>query len=199
MADREAVDERISSVEVREPTEDDEGRIIVDLRDGRRVSVPLCWSWRLEEATAEERQNFHVSPSEYLIRWPDVDEDLSSSGLLRGAPATPPKEIEEADLAEDAWPPGSIKKLRDDMGLTQQEFADRIGVRQATVSDWEQAKTTPQPMAMRLLDRIARQVYGARESEPDSYPNRPNTADSEVSRVETVSEAGNTSETPPQR
>lgn len=165
MADREVVGERIVSVEVQEPTDDHEGRIIVDLEDGRRISVPISWSWRLEDAEPGERQNTEISPSRHLIRWPDVDEDLSVSGLLRGGPALPPQDVDEKELAREAWPPGRIKRLRDDMCLTQAEFANRIGVRQATISDWERGKAEPQPMAMQLLDRIASKVYGEGEAD----------------------------------
>lgn len=154
------VDERIARVEVLEPSEDHDGRLVVDLEDGRRIDVPFSWSWRLEEADPEERQNYSISPSRRLIRWPDVDEDISTAGLLRGSPASRPQEVDRAELAHEAWPPAGIKRLRDDMGLTQEEFARRIGVRQATISDWERGKAEPQPMAMRLLDRIAGQVYG---------------------------------------
>lgn len=50
------------------------------------MSVPLSWSWRLEEATLEERQNYEISPSGYAVHWPGVDKDLSVCGALREAP-----------------------------------------------------------------------------------------------------------------
>jgi len=65
-------------------TEDD---LIVDLADGRSISVPLAWYPRLLEATTEQRLNWRIAGGGYGIHWPDVDEDLSSEGLLRGAPA----------------------------------------------------------------------------------------------------------------
>jgi hypothetical protein len=55
------VSERISDVEVSEE------EITFELTDGRVVSVPLSWSWRLEEATPEERKNFEISPSGYSV------------------------------------------------------------------------------------------------------------------------------------
>lgn len=64
--------------------------ITFKLTDGRTVSVPLSWSWRLEGATEEERQNFQISPSGYSVHWPDLDEDLSARGALRGTPAPRP-------------------------------------------------------------------------------------------------------------
>jgi hypothetical protein len=59
----------------------------VDLVDGRTISVPLAWYPRLLHATAEQRQNWQVCGGGFGIHWPDIDEDLSTEGLLRGAPA----------------------------------------------------------------------------------------------------------------
>ena len=59
----------------------------VDLLDGRTIIVPLVWYPRLLEASAEQRRNWKISGAGYGIHWPDLDEDLSTEGLLRGAPA----------------------------------------------------------------------------------------------------------------
>lgn len=64
-----------------------EDLLCVDLVDGRTISVPLAWYPRLLHATPEQRSNWKVSGGGYGIHWPDVDEDLSTEGLLRGAPA----------------------------------------------------------------------------------------------------------------
>ena len=61
--------------------------LIVDLLDGRTISVPLVWFPRLLSATPEQRANWRVAGGGFGIHWPDVDEDLSTEGLLRGAPA----------------------------------------------------------------------------------------------------------------
>jgi hypothetical protein len=76
-----AADERVSGVEVSEDT------LTVALMDGRSISVPLAWYPRLFNATQAERQNWQLAGGGYGIHWPDVDEDLSTEGLLRGAPA----------------------------------------------------------------------------------------------------------------
>lgn len=76
---------RIVAVEV---TEDS---ITAQLADGRTISVPLAWSWRLSEATAEQRNNFEILANGEGVHWPDVDEDVSASGMLHGVPARPPK------------------------------------------------------------------------------------------------------------
>ena len=65
--------------------------ITVDLVDGRVVSVPLAWSWRLSDATPEQRQNFEIIGDGEGVHWPDVDEDISAKGMLQGIPAPPPR------------------------------------------------------------------------------------------------------------
>jgi len=59
----------------------------VDLMDGRTITVPLSWYPRLQNATAAQRQNWQPCGAHYGIHWPDLDEHLSTEGLLRGAPA----------------------------------------------------------------------------------------------------------------
>ena len=61
--------------------------ISVDLFDGRTITVPLAWYPRLLHATSEQRANWRIAGAGYGIHWPDIDEDLSTQGLLRGAPA----------------------------------------------------------------------------------------------------------------
>lgn len=61
--------------------------ISAQLRDGRVISVPLAWSWRLSEATPEQRTNWELIGSGTGIHWPDVDEDISVEGMLHGVPA----------------------------------------------------------------------------------------------------------------
>jgi hypothetical protein len=73
--------ERVKDVHVTEDT------LAVDLIDGRTTIVPLVWYPRLLDATPEQRGNWRLSVAGYGIHWPDVDEDLSTAGLLRGASA----------------------------------------------------------------------------------------------------------------
>jgi len=61
--------------------------ISVDLFDGRTITVPLAWYPRLLHATPAQRANWRVAGAGYGIHWPDIDEDLSTQGLLQGAPA----------------------------------------------------------------------------------------------------------------
>jgi hypothetical protein len=74
-------DPRIQSVEVSEDA------LSVDLADGRRLVVPLTWFPRLLHATEKQRSNWELLGGGEGIHWPDLDEDLSVVGLLRGTPA----------------------------------------------------------------------------------------------------------------
>ena len=74
-------DERVSDVRI------DEHNLAVDLMDGRTIIVPLAWFPSLLHATPEQRRDWRVSGGGFGIHWPELDEDLSTEGLLRGAPA----------------------------------------------------------------------------------------------------------------
>jgi hypothetical protein len=73
--------ERITEVRIT----DDE--LVVDLADGRTLSVPLVWYPTLLHASQEERNDWRLIGEGEGIHWPQLDEDLSSAGLLRGIPA----------------------------------------------------------------------------------------------------------------
>ena len=62
--------------------------LIVDLEDGRTISVPLSWYPRLVYATPEERKNFQIAGAGYGVHWPDLDEDIGVEGLLLGKRST---------------------------------------------------------------------------------------------------------------
>ena len=74
-------DERVAAVEF---TDD---ALSVRLMDGRSISVPLAWYPRLLKASPKQRNHWEIAGGGYGIHWPDIDEDLSTEGLLRGAPA----------------------------------------------------------------------------------------------------------------
>jgi hypothetical protein len=75
------VESRISSVEVTDEA------ITAQLVDGRVISVPLAWSWRLSEASSAQRRNWLLTGDGHGVHWPDVDEDISAEGMLTGIPA----------------------------------------------------------------------------------------------------------------
>jgi hypothetical protein len=64
-----------------------EDSVFVELADGRTVSAPLAWYPRLLHATPQQRSNCVIAGAGYGIHWPEIDEDLSVEGLLRGGPA----------------------------------------------------------------------------------------------------------------
>jgi hypothetical protein len=76
-----AADERVERVRFKGDS------LIVSLKDGREISVPLSWYPRLQNAALSQRKNFKLAGGGYAIHWPDIDEDLSTEGLLRGAPS----------------------------------------------------------------------------------------------------------------
>ena len=76
-----AVDPRVKAVSL------DDDRLSVELMDGRAISVPLVWYPRLANATPEQRTRWEVAGGGHGIHWPEIDEDLSTEGMLRGAPA----------------------------------------------------------------------------------------------------------------
>lgn len=66
--------------------------ITAQLTDGRVISVPLAWSWRLSSATPEQRRKFTIIGDGEGVHWPYLDEDISACGMLLGVPACPPKQ-----------------------------------------------------------------------------------------------------------
>jgi hypothetical protein len=81
------IEPRIDRIEI---TDD---AITAHLLDGRTISVPRVWSWRLAGATPTQRQNFEIIGGGEGVHWPDVDEDISVRGMLDGTPARPPKHV----------------------------------------------------------------------------------------------------------
>jgi hypothetical protein len=66
--------------------------ISAQLADGRTISIPLAWSWRLSNATPIQRQHFEIIGTGQGVHWPDIDEDISALGMLTGTPPPPPKQ-----------------------------------------------------------------------------------------------------------
>lgn len=60
--------------------------LIVELLDGRTITVPLAWYPRLLAATPDQRNQWEMLGEGQGLRWPAIDEDLSIAGLLRGTP-----------------------------------------------------------------------------------------------------------------
>jgi len=61
-----------------------DSELAVSLSDGRTIAVPLVWFPRLVSATPQQRGHYELMGKGTGIHWPDVDEDISVSGLLAG-------------------------------------------------------------------------------------------------------------------
>jgi hypothetical protein len=68
--------------------------------DGRKITVPLAWYPRLADGTPEQRAHWELAGGGYGIHWPELDEDLSTEGLLAGA--RPPR-------ASETWRSSHLK------------------------------------------------------------------------------------------
>ena len=62
------------------------------LDDGRELAVPIEWFPRLRDATSGQRSNWRIIVRGEGIHWPDIDEDISIAGLLRGRVIKRPRE-----------------------------------------------------------------------------------------------------------
>ncbi len=81
------VESRIAHVDVTDET------ITARLVDGRVISLPLAWSWRLSDATPAQRAKWQIIGDGDRVHWPDVDEDISADGMLSGALAEAPDDV----------------------------------------------------------------------------------------------------------
>lgn len=72
-------------------------QLIVDLVDGRSLTVPLDWYPRLSFASVAERQNLQLLGDGYAIEWPDLDEHIGIEGLLAG------RRSSESQQSIDRW------------------------------------------------------------------------------------------------
>jgi len=80
--------------------------LIAVLDDGRQLLLPLVWFPRLLRATVEQRNNWRLLGRGVGVHWPDIDEDLSLSGMLRGVKAPP-----ESDPESTANFPGTADAI----------------------------------------------------------------------------------------
>lgn len=84
--------------------------LTMHLEDGRVVSVPIAYYWRLADASSRQRQRFEILPNRRGIHWPDLDEDISIAGVLSGRPARRPDQV-----------------------MTMTEAAERLGIASRTM------------------------------------------------------------------
>lgn len=55
--------------------------------------------------------------------------------------------------------PDEIRKLREEVGLTQRQFAQLLGVSHQTVISWEKGRTEPPPVHVELMKRWKNQLH----------------------------------------
>jgi putative transcriptional regulator len=64
------------------------------------------------------------------------------------------KTMHEADIAR------LVKDLRERMNLTQEQFAQKVGVTYSTVNHWENGKRMPQPFLVKRLLELKQEIDG---------------------------------------
>jgi hypothetical protein len=146
-----AADERITGVR----TTDDE--LIVAFADGRTLSVPLVWYPRLLNASAEQRSEWRLIGDGHGVHWPQIDEDLSAAGLLRGisAPAVRQAQVASGQPAD---------------GGRQEEPCVADVTRQKAVTAFNSSKTVPYvvddlaPVAQDVMRHFEDQDYEVTET-----------------------------------
>ncbi len=137
--------------------------LLFELMDGRLLAIPLDWYPRLRSASPEQLSRWEIRGGGFVVRWPELDEDLEISGLLAGNPA--PELRQAGEIASNR-----IREFRESSGISQEELAEQLGVRQATISDWEKDKTVPSPLAAARLRELVRKHELAKQSLGDLVP-----------------------------
>lgn len=79
-----------------------------------------------------------------------------------------------AAAQETVWDAERVRVLRERMGLTQAELAERVGTRQQTISEWETGARAPRRMSRRLLRMVAEEagLYDVRAREGEDGETR---------------------------
>ena len=75
--------------------------------------------------------------------------------MTKGDQSGKPRQSRPERPASEPWDAEAVRHLRDRLGVTQAELADRLGTRQQTVSEWETGASTPRRMSQRLLRMVA--------------------------------------------
>jgi hypothetical protein len=97
--------------------------IVVDLMDGRTISAPLAWYPRLLKATLQEKNHWEICGGGYGIHWPDIDEDLSVAGLLRGSPAP---SLSQVRIIKKAIRPTARRSVKRPNSTTKRRKAKKL-------------------------------------------------------------------------
>jgi hypothetical protein len=86
--------------------------LTVRLVDGRTISTPLAWYPRLLEASEEERDDWELIGGGIGVHWPQIDEDLSLAGMLRGVRAPAPRQDRYQQLAQQSAQDFFVQSIR---------------------------------------------------------------------------------------
>ncbi len=97
-------DPRIQEVRV---TKDE---IIAHLVDGRVISVPLAWSWRLSEATPAQRANFRLIGTGQGVHWPEIHEDITVRSIIKAT--VHPQSAQSGGESEEGRRPTPLGRAR---------------------------------------------------------------------------------------
>lgn len=146
-------DERIVGVSF------DADSVRFDLADGRALIIPVGWYPKIASAGPDEQNRYEIVNGGFGVHWPDLDEDLEIFGLLAGNAAPDVRTITKISGPH-------ITEYREITGMSQAELAEQLGVRQATISDWEQGKAEPSRLAQQKLSGMIRRARLAREPMP---------------------------------
>ncbi len=107
---------------------DDE--IVAQLSDGRVISVPLVWSWRLSEATPAQRANWRLIGTGQGVHWPEVDEDLSAEGMLYGVPEYRPPSVAAGHKEALRRKPAKKARAAESTAACLRRKSDRLSLRE---------------------------------------------------------------------
>ena len=123
-----------------------EGKLWIELVDGREVGCPLSFFPRLASAKPADLKKWELIGRGSGIHWPRLDEDLSVEGILRGERAVEPDAAKLAPVA------AFLRAARKASGLTQAELAERLDRSQTLVSLAERARVwTGEPYRQEVL------------------------------------------------
>jgi DNA-binding transcriptional regulator YiaG len=93
----------------------------------------------------------------------------SSEGTTMARDETEPKRRRSraAYRVAPVWDAERVRALRQHLGLTQDAFSTRLGIRQQTVSEWEVGKHAPRGASRTLLTSIAERAGFAYRVDPE--------------------------------
>lgn len=71
------------------------------------------------------------------------------------------------------WDADAVKRLRTHLGMSQRQLAERLGIRQQTVSEWETGLYSPRGASVTLLRMVSEEAGPVYGSLPDEKTRKP--------------------------